>query len=200
MRTRLGRHFVLAATLALVSGLGEDALAASPAGVQREGFLIGLSVGAGGIRYPSGATFNCTYTYYPTFRQECTRTDMDYSTKPGFAVGFRIGSMVSKRVALMLDGTGMSTSADGEVLASGVDTAAIQYWVTEKAWIKAGAGIGVMSDEGDTESGLGLMAAVGTELKQRGRYAMDLSARFATVGLDSGRVSQFSLQLGFNWY
>ncbi len=137
MRTRLGRHFVLAATLALVSGLGEDALAASPAGVQREGFLIGLSVGAGGIRYPSGAGFNCTYTYYPTFRQECTRTDTDYSTKPGFAVGFRIGSMVSKRVALMLDGTGMSISADGEVLASGVDTAAIQHWVTEKTWIKA---------------------------------------------------------------
>jgi hypothetical protein len=196
MQNRLVVRALVGGLLALTLGLAGNAHAAPQEGVEREGFIIGLSVGVGALHYPSGGSFICTYTYYDA---NCTQTDTEYSTKIGIGGGFHLGAMISKRVALIFDGTAVSTSSDG-ALVSAVDTAALQYWMNDKTWVKGGVGIGLVADEGASESGFGMMAAVGTELKQKGRYAMDLSARFATVGLESGRVTQLSVQLGFNWY
>ncbi len=199
MQNRLVARALVCGMLALALGLAGNGHAAPKEGVERQGFIIGLSVGAGALRYPSGGSYLCTYVYAPYYSQNCVRTDTEYSTKVGIGGGLHLGAMISKRVALMFDGTAVSTNSDG-TLVSGVDSAAVQYWINDKTWVKGGVGIGMISDSSTTETGLGLMAAVGTELKQSGRYAMDLSARFGTVGLDSGRVSQFSVQLGFNWY
>jgi hypothetical protein len=87
-------------------------------------------------------------------------------------------------------------------------TIAVQYWATDRLWLKGGIGGATMriSDDYDNftysgESGLGLMAAGGLELLHAGNFALDGQLRFGHGFYDiDGDVNVWALMLGANWY
>jgi hypothetical protein len=181
------RKLLTVAAVVLTWGIASNAAAQRGGGnVDREGFLIGFSVGGGSM-----SCGGC-------------------QSKAGPAVSFQIGSMVTDKLAVMLDATGMAISESdidfGDVTTSnGVSTIALQYWVVDRFWIKGGVGIGttrVSFSGGDaaSDSGLGLMGAAGYELVQKGKFALDLQGRFATTKHSDGHINQLTVSVGFNWY
>ena len=138
----------------------------------RDGFLIGFSLGY-------GATFPC-------------------DTCADGAGEFHLGAMASPKLAVLAEVGivgGDDRSHGGLLLA----TIGVQYWATERVWLKGGLGIGdALDDETarDSDRGWGAAAAVGYEVARKGRFAFDIQARGGFVG---DRHS-FALNLGFNWF
>jgi hypothetical protein len=166
----------LSAVAIVVLGLASTAAAQrSNEGVQRSGFLIGFAIGGGEV--------------------SCDGCD----SQSGPAVDIHLGAMVGEKAAVMFDGSGIAISDNSQT--SVVDTVAIQYWVADKIWLKGGVGLGSLSCDGcQSETGFGFMGAAGFELLQKGKFALDLQARFASAKYDEGRINQFSAMVGLNWY
>jgi hypothetical protein len=85
--------------------------------------------------------------------------------------------------------------------------AALQFWPTDKLWLKGGLGPSTMtvsdnySGYGNAETGFGIMGAGGLELLQAGNFALDAQIRlgrgFYSIG---GDVFVWALMIGANWY
>lgn len=182
---------------AVVLALGVASNAAAQRGgsaVEREGFLFGFSIGGGSI--------SCE--------------DCDGSAS-GPTLDLHIGTMVGEKMAVMFDGSGIAVSEEddyGDKINETytVDTIALQYWVADRVWVKGGIGVAYTRwscpDCADayTNTGLGLMAAAGVELVQKGKFALDIQGRFLTSKhdlYDTGtgiRFNQIMGMVGFNWY
>lgn len=145
--------------------------AAAPANEERQGFLIGFSLGF-------GATFPC-------------------DTCADFASEFHLGAMASRNLAVLAEigGVGGDDRSGGGLL---MVTIGAQYWPVERFWIKGGVGIGDALDDqyGQSQRQWGATAAVGYEVASRGRFAFDVQAR---GGFTTDRQS-FGVSVGFHWY
>jgi hypothetical protein len=159
-----------------------------PRGMYRDGLVLGLAGGFGGI-----SASNCG----------------DVCGAAG-AFEFHIGGMLNPRTALMGDiwfnAHGIPNS-DGTTVHT-IYTVAAQYWATDKLWLKGGIGGGNMRITSSTanfdytsESGLALMGAVGFEVLQVSSFALDLQFRvghgFYSQG---GDVNNFAFMIGANFY
>lgn len=158
-----------AATL-LTSSVSADDAAPAPVTQEREGFLIGFSLGY-------GATFPC-----------------DVCADLGGE--FHVGAMANRRLAVLAEMSivGGDEKSDGGLMLA---TIGVQYWPHERFWLKAGVGIGDSLDEtSDEERAWGTSVAAGYQVARKGRFAFDVQARGAFV---KDRRSAF-VSLGFNWY
>lgn len=156
--------------------------------VQRSGFLIGFSLGGGSFAL-----------------QDCDECE----TLSGLGLDIHLGGMITPRLALMFDGSGVAHSLeDGGSVVHVIDTIAAQYWVTPRVWVKGGVGVGQLSVNDDTgarvaesETGTGVLLAGGVELLQTESFALDLQLRGSAVTYDEANtISMGSINLGFNWY
>jgi len=155
--------------------------------VDRQGLLIGFSLGGGSFGLADCDT--------------CESFD-------GVAADFHIGAMLTQRLGLMWDVSAVSEATDDLAVTHAISTAAAQFWVTPRVWIKGGIGVGQLSvsdNNGDvvaeSEVGAGVMFAAGVEVLQSRNFALDLQLRGSGVTYDENdTVSMASLTLGFNWY
>lgn len=152
-----------------------------PSGIQRTGFLIGLSAGPGFL--------SCE--------------DCDWRT--GFAFDFHVGGMVGPNVGLMYDGVATAIDVDGAIVTLATTTVAVQGFTGERGWVKGGVGFGVINCDGClaidvSEVGWGLMGGAGVEVLQRGKFAMDVQGRFTFNQFEGIRFYSATATLGFNWY
>ncbi|MCC6999179.1 MAG: hypothetical protein IT370_31495 [Deltaproteobacteria bacterium] len=150
-------------------------------GVKRDGFLVGIGAGAG--------MMTC---------DDCRNLE-------GLAVNLTLGGMVSQRAAVMFDGWGVIHFADGGQIINNASTVAAQLWVSDRAWIKGGLGLGrlmLQADNGESDSigGVAFTAAAGYEVSQGTSSAVDLQLRLATVSYDHGSIQQLGVNLAYNWY
>jgi Outer membrane protein beta-barrel domain len=188
------KRLLTIAAVVLALGVASNAAAQRGGGaVEREGFLFGFAVGGGSI--------SCK--------------DCDGSSS-GPTLDLHIGTMVGEKMAVMLDGSGIAVSEDdsyGEKITETftVDTIALQYWVTDRVWVKGGIGAAMLRWSGPnietvSDTGLGLMAAAGVEVVQKGKFTLDIQGRFLTAQhdpFDTGtkiRFNQIMGMVGFNWY
>jgi hypothetical protein len=136
------------------------------------------------------------------------------STPPAIGAELHFGTMVIPKLALQAEVWFMTRDLDDNgdsSLDQQLFMLTAQYWLVPKLWIKAGVGVSNLSvsyfdgfeqvDE-SLESGTALMAAIGYELLQSGRFALDLQLKTGR-GLYSEREEEITtnvLALGFNWY
>ncbi len=165
-----------------------------PPGVDRRGFTIGFSIGAG------------SFSAVPDddgqreFRLE------------GAGVELHLGGMVTREMAILFDIWGVGGDVnDYESVFHNIGTVALRYWAMPKLWLQGGVGWSNFSysirdcpsnaDCSETsETGGAAMVAAGFELVQTRSFALDLSLRLGVGAYDGGSVNQASVQLGFNWY
>jgi len=163
-----------APALAQAQNAGASALQAP---IDRKGFVIGFSVGGG-----SASCATC-------------------ETKGAAALSFHLGGMLTPRVALLYDTAAVNFTDHGYAYQPTVSTVALQYFTSDRVWVKGGVGLGSLwVDNHSGSSHLGLLAAAGVELAQKRRFAMDLSGRFTVIHTSGSDVRSVSAQLGFNWY
>jgi hypothetical protein len=149
--------------------------------VDREGFLIGFSVGAGAI-------------------------GPDPCTDCGVSAGgeIHVGAMASSYadVAVMLEAGGVAR----DDLHHGFLVAVAQWWPDpfERFWLRAGGGIGwrggdVVTEHRDAAYPTAL-AAVGYEVVRSDRFAADLQLQGAATREPGRWGHSLSVNVGFNWY
>ncbi len=159
----------------------------APIGIQRDGFVIGFSLGAGALT-----------------NDQCESCD----SLEGAAAEFHLGFMVSPQLALLVEGYGLSHAELNTTLTQSTGVFAAQYWVSPKFWLKGGLGSGHISLSNDlgeelavSEEGAAGMIAAGYEFYQGRAFAVDVSLRAAAVSYEeSDTVTQTAATLGFNWY
>lgn len=161
----------------------------------RRGLLLGFSLGGGSME-SSGGPIEC----------------VDCSDSVAGSADFHIGYMVNPRLALMYEAWGVAQkldAAESVTLVQVLSMAAAQYWLTPRLWVKGGIGTAHLverykpEEEGKKlDTGVAVMGAVGIEIMQGRRFAMDLQLR-AGSGTYEGlgdQIHQGSLQLGFSWF
>lgn len=163
-----------------------------PPGVQRDGLVIGFSLGWGAM-----STSDCP----------------DCDSLAGLGLSLHIGAMLNERLALMFDGSGVAHPIENTeaTLIHVVDTVAAQYWISDQIWIKGGVGFGQLSiNYGDgtedvSELGVGGLIAGGIEVLQGRNFTLDVQIRGAAATYendfgDSTTISNGSILIGANWY
>jgi hypothetical protein len=165
------------ATIALaLLGMTRDASA-----IERKGFIGGIAIGGGKI----------------------TCSDCDSLNGP--AIALHLGGMLTEKVALVFDGSGVGKDENSTQITSVLASAALQYWVSPKVWVKGGIGSGQLGVSGNglnetSDGGLGFLGAIGVEVVQKQRFAIDLQARFTTAKIEGDRTNNLSALVGFNFY
>lgn len=164
--------------LAVVVGC---ALASPAEAVERQGLVIGFSLGGGVIT--------------------CDGCD----NLGSFGADFHIGGMIGDRLAVLGEGYVLAHPEDGSTLSSTIGAGALQFWPSETFWIKGGAGVGQLEvDSGKfslrSESAFAVMAAAGVEVVRGHTFVLDVQGRWGTTFFSDGSVNNFSAHVGFNWY
>jgi len=161
--------------------------APAPMGIQREGFVIGFSLGGGLLTNDSCDT--------------CDSLD-------GPAGDLHLGFMINPKLALLVEGYAVSHTENGITLTQSMGLLAAQFWLAPNMWLKGGLGTGHLSlsnDAGDafavSEDGAGFMVAGGYEVYQGAAFTVDLALRVGAVNYqDADTVTQSAASVGVNWY
>lgn len=149
----------------------------------------------------------------------------DCYTSFGVGMYAELGRMLTPRLALMLDTHavavgqsdvdtgGVTGTVSANVQVQGVVAIAVQYWPSERFWIKGGIGQGevrgsatVVAPSGasadilETQTGFGTLAAAGYELYHGPKLGVELQARFAGLHGDGLNRGNLVLGLGVGWY
>jgi len=159
--------------------LGMLAFADEARASERKGFIFGVAVGGGGIKCDDCESMN------------------------GPASALYLGGMVTDKLAIVVDGSGILKTEDDVDLTSIVSGIAAQYWVSPRVWVKGGVGagqLGVSSGKVSETSdlGLGFLGGAGVEIVQKKKFTLDLQVRFTTAKIEGDRVNNVSALFGFN--
>jgi len=168
-----------------------------PRGVYRSGLVYGGSIGFGSFSFDQ-----CGSACGSSLSGE-----------------LHIGGMIAPRLALEGDFWAANHWFNDDVNGSGntfngIYTLALQYWIVDIIWVKAGLGLGHLQfsdDFGDVfedETGFAFMLAAGVEIVQTYNFALDLQVRYGNAtyptgsngGPGAGDTNMFAFMVGFNWY
>lgn len=166
--------------------------------IERKGFLFGAAVGISSVHL--------------TFSSHADQNEVTASFP-----NFKIGSMISKRAALLLylPGSLYNSANDGRNRVRGFEAIipSVQYWLGDRLWLLGGVGLGMdapafydIKDEGERKFYFGhaATAGVGYEVWRKGKFAMDFQSRiqYGTSNRPEGKSSglAFGLLVGFNLY
>jgi len=131
--------------------------------------------------------------------------------------GAHFGGMLTPRLGLMVlfSGAGQDLSNrndySSDATLSQINLGiALQYWASPKLWLKAGLVSSHLSldeygETVDEADGGGILAAIGYELYQSGRFILDAQLRMVNAdhqedGYLVSTTDSFGILLGANWY
>jgi Outer membrane protein beta-barrel domain len=127
-------------------------------------------------------------------------------TAAGFAgLSGGVGAFLTRDFALMFRLTGTSVSYDfgaagdyGQT--SGVVGPTIQYWISDRFNIEAGAGWGFWRGHTDEdETGLGLILGAGVTIFNRGKHNLQFGVQYSPAFTDPGTIHNVGFTLGYQF-
>lgn len=168
-------------------------------GVDRNGFVIGFSVG-GGI-----SSVSDSYRDVP-FEE----------VQGGFIFpNLKIGGMINDRTAILASIPGITYDLEGQDRSFDAIVPTVQYWLKNRWWINGGIGLAmdfpaIYEDkvEGDGwHFGGAVSLSTGIEVVQNKNFAMDINSNLLLGRVDlKDNVSDFrdaaifTVGIGFTWY
>jgi hypothetical protein len=129
-----------------------------------------------------------------------------HETGVGFAgLSGSAGGFLTRDLALMFRLSGTSVSYDfgaagdyGQT--SGVFGPAIQYWVSDRVNIEAGAGWGFWrADTDEDETGLGLILGAGVTIFNRGKHNLQFGVQYSPAFTDPGTIHNVGFTFGYQF-
>lgn len=127
------------------------------------------------------------------------------------SIDFHVGGMLTPRLAILGDVWVMGHTEDNLTVSQTITTAAVQFWVLPRLWIKGGLGgaharftyDGLFVDVTDRSQTVpAAMIAAGFEILTKKNFALDVQLKAGT-GLykdEDTKAQNASLTIGFNWY
>ena len=135
--------------------------------------------------------------------QNDTATD---ETGVGFAgLSGGAGAFLNRDLALMFRLAGTTVSYDfgaagdyGQT--SGVLAPTIQYWISDRFNIEAGAGWGFWrADTDEDETGLGLILGAGVTIFNRGKHNLQFGVQYSPAFTDPGTIHNVGFTFGYQF-
>jgi hypothetical protein len=112
-----------------------------------------------------------------------------------------LGGFLTPNLALMFRLSGTNVDYDGVRCVSGTGGIAVQYWVSDYLNLEGGVGMGIgVLDDGLSEgsdSGLGLIAAIGVPFWHSTGHSLQVGLEFAPVFLDEVQI--YNVGINFGW-
>jgi hypothetical protein len=122
----------------------------------------------------------------------------------GLSVG--VGSFLTRDFALMFRLAGTNVSYDfgaagdyGQV--SGVAAPTVQYWLSDRLNIEAGAGWGFWrsADADEDETGLGLILGAGLTIFNRGKHNLQFGVQYTPAFTNPGTIHNVGFTFGYQF-
>ena len=115
-----------------------------------------------------------------------------------------VGGFLTRDVALMfrLAGTNVQydVGASGDYRqVSGVGASTLQYWVSDRFNIEAGAGLGFWSTDDEVEAGLGLILGTGVTIFNRGKHNLQFGVQYAPAFTNPGTIHNVGFTFGYQF-
>ncbi|HKQ59201.1 MAG TPA: outer membrane beta-barrel protein [Candidatus Eisenbacteria bacterium] len=155
----------------------------------RQGWLVGIGLGAGGLQVgDSGVSSN---------------------RETGGVGSLRAGYAFNSKLSLELDGTAWTRDDQGTRFTFAVSGVGLNFYPGESGLVlRAGVGGGtgkVEQQQGNvtvsaTENGLGLMGGIGYEFRVTPRFALGPQVNVGWADLDSFNADWFTGELAVCWY
>jgi len=165
--------------------------------MERKGFIIGFGIGGGVI----------------SISDSDQEVPFDKAQGGGSFPNLKLGWMVNDRLAILGLYSGMSYEYEDKDRSFDAFMPSIQYWVKDRWWVNAGAGIAMdfpafyadNIEDKDWNFGGAVAFSTGYELVQKKKFALDLQTQlqmgWSNLENDKNRdVVILSVGLGFNWY
>jgi hypothetical protein len=119
-------------------------------------------------------------------------------------VNFGIGGFLTRDVALMfrLSGTNVTYDLAGGDYGqtSGVAGPALQFWLSDKFNVEAGAGVGFWrSDTDEDNQGFGLIVGAGVSIFNRGKHNVQVGLQYSPAFTEPGAVHNFGFTFGYQF-
>jgi hypothetical protein len=120
-------------------------------------------------------------------------------------LGFGIGRFLTRDVGLLFRVAGTTVNYDLEAAgeygqSSGFVGPSVQYWLSDRFNIEAGAGWGFWSAASDEdETGLGLILGAGVTLFNRGKHNLQLGVQYSPAFTDPATVHNIGLTFGYQF-
>jgi len=163
----------------------------------RQGLVIGFGIGGGEL--------SCEDDVSIAGEGPCEGV-----TEAG-SLDFHVGGMLAPRLALIGEVWVMGHTEDNLTVSQTITTAALQYWLLPRLWLKGGVGgaharftydgpfINV-TDRSQTVPAV--MAAAGYEILATQNFALDLQLKGGTGFYEDNdtRAHNVAVTVGFNWY
>ena len=118
-------------------------------------------------------------------------------------LNFGVGGFLTRDLALMfrLSSTNVryDLAASGDYRqVSGVGGPALQWWLSDKVNVEAGAGFGFWSaNTGEDNRGFGLILGAGFTLLDRGKHHLQVGVQYAPAFTDPGTVHNVGFTFGY---
>lgn len=119
-------------------------------------------------------------------------------------VNLGVGGFVTPDLALMFRISGTTVTYDlGGVdygQTSGVAGPALQFWLSDRFNVEAGAGLGFWrGDPQGANQGFGLLLGAGVSIFNRGKHNLQLGIQYAPAFTDPGTVHNFGVTFGYQF-
>jgi hypothetical protein len=118
-------------------------------------------------------------------------------------VNLGLGGFLTRNLALMLRVSETSVRSSGRALgeldqASGVLGGTLQYWVSDRIAVEAGAGVGFVEDisQGDSP---GLILGTTATIFNRGKHSLQAGVEYAPVFRQSTTISNVGFTIGYQF-
>ena len=126
-------------------------------------------------------------------------------TEVGLAgINFGVGGFVTPDLAIMFRLAGTNVNYDlaggeyGQI--SGVAGAAVQWWLSNRFNVEAGAGFGYWRGDTDEDNtGFGLLLGAGVPIFSRGKHSLQLGVQYAPALTEPGTVHNFGFTFGYQF-
>ncbi len=114
------------------------------------------------------------------------------------------GGFLTRDFALMfrLAGTTVSYDLGGfgyHTQLSGFAGPSLQYWLSDRFNLEAGAGVGFWSADNVDETGLGFLVGVGVAIFNRGKRSLQFGIQYVPAFTDPGTVHSIGFTFGYQF-
>ncbi|MFK7811233.1 MAG: hypothetical protein AB8B59_01990 [Maribacter sp.] len=164
----------------------------------REGFMFEFGLGGGIISIEDSAG----------------PQSFDDTQGAGTFPELKLGYMLNNRLAITVSAPGMIYTFNDNDRHFGAIVPSLQYWVKDRWWIHAGAGLAIDSPalydiednvNDDWNTGIAVMASTGYEVYRKNKFALNVQSKLLVGGVKLNNnidreVVQFSLGIGFSWF
>jgi hypothetical protein len=126
-------------------------------------------------------------------------------TQAGLAgLNFGVGGFFTRDLAVMFRLTGTNVSYDFGAAGdyrqtSGVAGPTVQYWLSNRVNLEAGAGWGFWSGADEDETGPGLILGAGVTIFNRGKHNLQLGVQYSPAFTDPGTVHNMGFTFGYQF-